>query len=212
MGVWSPVCVTHALQTFLFPVLNAPFPSYNGLLLFFPDLMTSWIWIYLSCDSTSVFIVTWCPMIRSFPSYGQATMTFWKLFFSCGYFFAADVRVLLQNPRSECYVYLLGYLKIPLSIVIYCRYHQYTWWSCKGRSGFVKNIHEVMGLVNGKDGGKTKQNWNKGSMTLAFGLKETPHSILICYAPWHLPDHMTQPTRQHNPVAKPSLALDLIQN
>lgn len=49
-------------------------------------------------------------------------------------------------------------------------------------------------------------------MTLAFGLRETPHSILIYYAPRHLPGHMTQATRQPKSAAKPSLALDLIQN
>lgn len=48
-------------------------------------------------------------------------------------------------------------------------------------------------------------------MTFALGLRETPHSILIYYTPWHLPGHMTQATRQPKPAAKPSLALDLIQ-
>lgn len=48
-------------------------------------------------------------------------------------------------------------------------------------------------------------------MTLALGLIETLHSILIYCASQHLPGRMTQAARQPKPAAKPSLALDLTQ-
>lgn len=113
--------------------------------------MTSWIWIYLSCDSTSFCIITWCPMVRSFLSYGQ------EQWHSGNYFSAMAIS--LQLMSGSCFrtqEVSAVTPKIPHTTVIYCGYHQYTWSSYKGRSGLVKNIYELMELMNGRDGGKKK--------------------------------------------------------
>lgn len=93
--------ISYALQSFLSHILNVLLPAYSGLLLLLPNYVTWWIKVFYLLMELSGCIATWCPMVRTFLSYGQGQ---WH---ARSYFLDVYISLLLtagpKSPRSECY-------------------------------------------------------------------------------------------------------------